>query len=242
MRSTEEQVFSADEMEGIALRYGAFYGQDSFTRMIINLVRMAGCRCPRPAAGSPTSSTWRTPPPQPWPPWRRGAPDRCTRRRRRAGALGRLPGRARRTRGPPAMAGPHLDAASDPASHTILTTSMRVSNAKARRELGWAPTVPTYREGIPLVAGPAAERSPSEDTSRLNERNGSRGLLNKDLNSVGVFHSLQSPMNYSFAMPLISPHICGLLATASTNVFNSGLGLPSYPAARIQVSMSCNFG
>jgi hypothetical protein len=31
-------VFSADEMEGIALRYGAFYGQDSFTRMIINLV------------------------------------------------------------------------------------------------------------------------------------------------------------------------------------------------------------
>src|SRR5436305_9651545 len=31
MRSTEEQVFSAEEMEGIALRYGAFYGQDSFT-------------------------------------------------------------------------------------------------------------------------------------------------------------------------------------------------------------------
>src|SRR6516225_9236529 len=28
----------------------------------------------------------------------------------------------------------------------------------------------------------------------------------------------------------------------STNVFNSGLGLPSYPVARIQVSMSCNFG
>ena len=66
MRSTEEQVFSADEMEGIALRYGLFYGQDSFTRMIINLVRKrAGCRCPRPAAGSPPSSTWRTPPPRP---------------------------------------------------------------------------------------------------------------------------------------------------------------------------------
>src|SRR4029453_1106503 len=38
IRSTEQQVFSADEMEGIALRYGAFYGQDSFNRMIINLV------------------------------------------------------------------------------------------------------------------------------------------------------------------------------------------------------------
>jgi hypothetical protein len=33
-----------------------------------------------------------------------------------------------------------------------MTTSMRVSNAKARRELGWAPAVSTYREGIPLVA------------------------------------------------------------------------------------------
>jgi hypothetical protein len=32
-----------------------------------------------------------------------------------------------------------------------MTTSMRVSNAKARLELGWAPAVPTYREGIPLV-------------------------------------------------------------------------------------------
>ena len=33
-----------------------------------------------------------------------------------------------------------------------MTTSMRVSNATARRELGWAPAVSTYREGIPLVA------------------------------------------------------------------------------------------
>jgi nucleoside-diphosphate-sugar epimerase len=39
-----------------------------------------------------------------------------------------------------------------PYLHTIMTTSMRVSNAKARRELGWAPAVSTYREGIPLVA------------------------------------------------------------------------------------------
>ena len=39
-----------------------------------------------------------------------------------------------------------------PYLHTIMTTSMRVSNAKARRELGWAPAVPTYREGIPLIA------------------------------------------------------------------------------------------
>jgi nucleoside-diphosphate-sugar epimerase len=39
-----------------------------------------------------------------------------------------------------------------PYAHAMMTTSMRVSNAKAKRELGWAPAVPTYREGIPLVA------------------------------------------------------------------------------------------
>ena len=39
-----------------------------------------------------------------------------------------------------------------PYPHTIMTTSMRVSNAKARRELGWAPALSTYREGIPLMA------------------------------------------------------------------------------------------
>jgi nucleoside-diphosphate-sugar epimerase len=44
-----EQVFSADEMEGIALRYGAFYGQDSVTRMITNLVRKH--RLPVPSTG-----------------------------------------------------------------------------------------------------------------------------------------------------------------------------------------------
>ncbi|GAB3343047.1 hypothetical protein GCM10027452_14960 [Micromonospora halotolerans] len=39
-----------------------------------------------------------------------------------------------------------------PYAHAMMTTSMCVSNAKAKRELGWAPAVPTYREGIPLIA------------------------------------------------------------------------------------------
>src|SRR5207249_1808448 len=44
--------------------------------------------------------------------------------------------------------------------------------------------------------------------------------------------------------PSSPPHFAAFLAAAaaSTNVFNSGFGLPSYPVARIQVSMSCNFG
>jgi nucleoside-diphosphate-sugar epimerase len=49
MRSTGEQVRAADEIEGIALRYGAFYGQDSFPGMIIDLVRKR--RLPGPSSG-----------------------------------------------------------------------------------------------------------------------------------------------------------------------------------------------
>ena len=33
-------------------------------------------------------------------------------------------------------------------------TSMRVSNAKAGRELGWRPTYPTYRDGVRAMTGP----------------------------------------------------------------------------------------
>jgi hypothetical protein len=147
-------VFSADEMEGIALRYGAFYGQDSFTRMIINpgvqapaaggfvrrrvrQLHLPGGRCRRDR-GRPGEGARRT-----------GVQPR----RRRAGALGRLPGRARgRTRVRWPWRVPAWMLRAIPYLHTILSTSMRVSNAKARRQLGWAPAVSTYREGIPLVA------------------------------------------------------------------------------------------
>ena len=39
-------------------------------------------------------------------------------------------------------------------------TSLRgASNAKARRELGFAPAYPTYREGFPAVFGAAVAKS-----------------------------------------------------------------------------------
>jgi nucleoside-diphosphate-sugar epimerase len=34
----------------------------------------------------------------------------------------------------------------------MMTSALRVSNAKARRELGWAPSHPTYHQGIEKVA------------------------------------------------------------------------------------------
>jgi nucleoside-diphosphate-sugar epimerase len=154
IRSTEEQVFSADEMEGIALRYGAFYGQDSFTRMITNLVRKR--RLPVPSSGggfvnfiyledaaAATVAALEK--------GRAGqayniVDDEPVRWADYLDALAAELGVRRPWRMPTWMLRPI------PYLHAIVTTSMRVSNGKARRELGWAPAVSTYREGIPLVA------------------------------------------------------------------------------------------
>jgi nucleoside-diphosphate-sugar epimerase len=154
IRSTEEQVFSADEMEGVALRYGAFYGQDSFTRMIANLVRKR--RPPVPSSGGGFANFIYLED--------AAAATVAALEKGRAGqaynivddqpvrwadyldALAAELGVRRPWRVPDWMLRPI------PYLGTIMTTSMRVSNAKARRELGWAPAVSTYREGIPLVA------------------------------------------------------------------------------------------
>ena len=153
MRSTEEQVFSADEMEGIALRYGAFYGQDSFTRMIVNLVRKRRLPVPSSGGGFATFIYLED----------AAAATVAALEKGRAGqaynivddepvrwadyldALAAELGARRPWRVPSWMLRPI------PYLHTLMATSMRVSNAKARRELGWAPTVSTHREGIPLV-------------------------------------------------------------------------------------------
>jgi nucleoside-diphosphate-sugar epimerase len=154
MRSTEEQVLSADEMEGIALRYGLFYGQDSFTQMITNLVRKR--RLPVPSSGggfvnfvyledaaAATVAALEK--------GRAGqayniVDDEPVRWAGFLDALAAELGARRPWRVPTWMLRPV------PYLYTLMTTSMRVSNAKARRELGWAPAVSTYREGIPLVA------------------------------------------------------------------------------------------
>src|SRR6266516_1068435 len=161
IRSTEEQVFSADAMEGIALRYGAFYGQDSFTRMIINLVRKHRVPVPSSGGGFATFIYLED----------AAAATVAALEKGRAGqaynivddepvrwadyldALAAELGARRPRRMPTWLLRmiPYLGA--------VMTTSMHVSNAKAKRELGWAPAVPNYREGIPLVA--KANRSPA---------------------------------------------------------------------------------
>jgi nucleoside-diphosphate-sugar epimerase len=153
LRSNEEQVFSADEMEGIALRYGGFYGQDSFTQMIINLVRKRRLPVPSSGGGYATFIYLED----------AAAATVAALEKGRAGQAYNI------VDDEPVRWADYLDALAAelgvrrpwrvpnwtlraiPYLHTLLNTSMRVSNAKARRELGWAPAVSTYREGIPLI-------------------------------------------------------------------------------------------
>jgi nucleoside-diphosphate-sugar epimerase len=154
MRSTEEQVFSADDIEGISLRYGLFYGPDSFTRMIINLVRKRRLPVPSSGGGFATFIYLAD----------AAAATAAALTKGRAGQAYNI------VDDEPVRWADYLDTISTelgarrpwrvptwmlraiPYLHTIMTTSMRVSNAKARRELSWAPAVPTYHEGIPLIA------------------------------------------------------------------------------------------
>jgi nucleoside-diphosphate-sugar epimerase len=154
LRSAEEQVLSADEMEGIALRYGLFYGQDSFTRMLSNLVRKR--RLPVPSSGGGFASFVYLED--------AAAATVAALEKGRAGQAYNI------VDDEPVRWGDFLDTLATelgarrpwrvpnwilraiPYLHALITTSMRVSNAKAKRELGWAPAVPTYRDGIRLVA------------------------------------------------------------------------------------------
>ncbi len=153
IRATEEQVFAADEVEGVALRYGFFYGQDRMTNMIVNLVRKR--RLPVPSGGGYANFIYLED---------AAAATVAALEKGRAGQAYNI------VDDEPVRWGDYLDTLAAavgarrpwrvrswmlrpiPYAHAMMTTSMRVSNAKAKRELGWAPAVPTYREGIPLVA------------------------------------------------------------------------------------------
>jgi nucleoside-diphosphate-sugar epimerase len=154
MRSTEEQVFSADGLEGIALRYGLFYGRDSFLRMIVNLVRKRRMPVPSSGGGFATFVYLEDAAAATVAALENGRAGRAynivddepVRWAEFLDTLAAELGVRRPRRVPTWM----LRAI--PYVHTLMTTSMRVSNARAKSELGWAPAVPTYRDGLPLVA------------------------------------------------------------------------------------------
>jgi nucleoside-diphosphate-sugar epimerase len=155
MRANEEQVLTADEIEGISLRYGFFYGPDNATRMMVNLLRKRRLPVPRSGGGFSNPIYLEDAAAATVAALEKGRPgqaynivdDEPVRWADYLDGLAAALGAPRPRRIPLGLlrAIPYL--------HTLMTTSMRVSNAKAKRELGWTPAVPTYREGARLVAG-----------------------------------------------------------------------------------------
>jgi nucleoside-diphosphate-sugar epimerase len=153
IRSNEDQVFAADEMEGIALRYGGFYGQDSMSQLIVNMVRKRRMPVPSNGGGFVCFIYLED----------AAAATVAALEKGRAGQAYNI------VDDEPVRWADYLDAVAAqfgvrrpwrvpgwalrpiPYLSTLFNMSMRVSNAKAKRELGWAPAVPTYREGIPLL-------------------------------------------------------------------------------------------
>lgn len=149
MAENERLAFTADGIEGVALRYGLFYGGDMST--IVGMLRKR--RLPVPAgvdrplgwihlddAAAATAAAVT-----------QGAPgaynvvddEPCSWARmiqETAEAFG--------TPAPRALPGWVLRLAAPYAASLVLDTAMRVSNAKAKQALGWQPAYPTYREGV----------------------------------------------------------------------------------------------
>ena len=157
MRSLEGQVLGAEGIEGIVLRYGAFYGPGVGTTEAW-VERLRRRKLPLPGGGPGIVS------------WIHiedaAAATVAALERGRPGevynvvddqpaALGEVVGSLAAAIGaPPPRSIPVWVArllAPYAAAYTT-RTNLRVSNEKAKRELEWAPVFPTYREGLKQVA------------------------------------------------------------------------------------------
>lgn len=163
MRALEEQTWNAAGMEGIVLRYGFFYGPGAGLEGLLEMLRGHRMIVPRngggvvswiyieDAAAATVAALERG---------RAGeayniADDEPVSWRRFLDAVAEEFG----TPGPIPV--PALVLRAMPVARAIMTSSYRLSNARAKRELGWTPSAPTYREGIARSARAlAASREP----------------------------------------------------------------------------------
>lgn len=151
MQSTEQQVLTADGIEGIALRYGAFYGLTGSEALITAL--RAG-KLPIPKDGGRIMS------------WIHlsdaAAATVAAMNKGTAGQAynivddepttwGQMITEHAKTAGtkPPKRLPDWLIRLAAPYFAVLMIdTNLRASNAKAKTELGWKPELPTYREGV----------------------------------------------------------------------------------------------
>ncbi|MFC5996736.1 NAD-dependent epimerase/dehydratase family protein [Pseudonocardia hispaniensis] len=153
MRSNEKQVFGASHVAGIALRYGLFYGPgpagdalvDGLRRRRLPTVRNGGVLPWVQIDDAATATVAAV---------ERGATnsayniadDLPVSLSDLMIALADALGAPR----PPVI--PSWPLTAMPYLKAIMTGGLRVSTAKAKRELGWTPRRPTYREGVAEIA------------------------------------------------------------------------------------------
>ncbi|MHA6629290.1 NAD-dependent epimerase/dehydratase family protein [Pseudonocardia sichuanensis] len=158
MRANEDQVLGATGVEGIALRYGLFYGSDRSTAALLDLARRRRLPAPAPAgvtspvhledaAAATVAALERGRPGQAY----NVVDDHPVGFDEFVDALAAAVG------APPPRRVPAWVLRPLPYLHALMArTRIRVSNAKAREELDWAPRHPSCHEGLAEVAAAQA--------------------------------------------------------------------------------------
>jgi nucleoside-diphosphate-sugar epimerase len=151
LESAERQAFAAGGVESIALRYGIFYGPNTFSDLFVGLMRKRLLPIPRGGGGETCWVHVEDAAAATVAALEHGSPGRAynvvddepVSWRDFTWALADAFG----TPKPWEVPYPVLRLAA-PYLAVMMESSLRVSNVRARRELGWTPSMPTYREGV----------------------------------------------------------------------------------------------
>ncbi|MFE3451992.1 NAD-dependent epimerase/dehydratase family protein [Nonomuraea sp. NPDC059194] len=150
--ATERQVFTADGIEGIALRYGMFYGRNAFSDMFADLMRKRAPVLPRGRTGTTCFIHVNDAAAAAVAAMEHGragqayniVDDQPTSWRDFLTTVARTHGTPRPVVTPRwliRLAVPYLGC-------LMIDTTMRISHAKATRDLGWTPAYRNLREGL----------------------------------------------------------------------------------------------
>lgn len=153
IRSNEQQVFTASGLDGIALRYGLFYGPgpagdamiDGLRKRRLPVVRTSGVQPWVYIDDAATATAAALECGEPGVAYNI-ADDEPVSLATLLTALAEAVG------APKPRAVPRWLLAAAPYAKAVMTGGLRVSNAKATRELGWTLQAPAYRDGIRLLA------------------------------------------------------------------------------------------
>ena len=160
LHSAERQTFEAEGIDGIALRYGLFYGPNTFSDLFVELMRRRRLAIPRGGGGSVNWVHVEDAAAATVAALKRGRPgqaynvvdDEPVNWRDFTWTLADASGTPQ-----PFMVPRRALRLVAPYLAFMMTSTLRVSNARAKRELNWTPSAPNYRDGIRLMKASAAE-------------------------------------------------------------------------------------